>query len=223
MCICFSVSLCISLSLFFSSSLLFIIYFHPSRELRERMKYNIQCRVPSAPACSLVSCWTYFVDPEDGGDMFLRNVRWHSTRRYITEDGTLHNHRCENLTSYNIQCNFETIITELAGWSTSNTLEMIGSNLGRVTSYSDFCLLLFSLVPPGKCGDIFLFGHYRFFQNPFQFIIHESACHLTLCTVDAESVLEKPHIQNNYNSQHRSYGLLLNVECDMDVWKQQVG
>jgi hypothetical protein len=30
------------------------------------------------PACSLV-CWTYFFDPEDGGDMFLRNVVWNST------------------------------------------------------------------------------------------------------------------------------------------------
>jgi hypothetical protein len=32
-----------------------------------------------APACLLVSCWTYFFDPEDGGDMFFRNVGWHST------------------------------------------------------------------------------------------------------------------------------------------------
>jgi hypothetical protein len=24
-------------------------------------------------------CWTYFFGPEDGGDMFLRNVRWNST------------------------------------------------------------------------------------------------------------------------------------------------
>jgi hypothetical protein len=29
--------------------------------------------------CTLVSCWTYFFNPEDGGDMFLRNVGWHST------------------------------------------------------------------------------------------------------------------------------------------------
>jgi hypothetical protein len=43
----------------------------------------------------------YFLDPEDGGDMFLRNVGWNSTdyRRYVPEDGTLHNHRCENLKS----------------------------------------------------------------------------------------------------------------------------
>jgi hypothetical protein len=31
------------------------------------------------PACLMVSCWTYFFDPEDGGYMFLRNVGWHST------------------------------------------------------------------------------------------------------------------------------------------------
>jgi hypothetical protein len=27
----------------------------------------------------LVSCWTYFFDPENGGEMFLRNVDWRST------------------------------------------------------------------------------------------------------------------------------------------------
>jgi hypothetical protein len=31
------------------------------------------------PAFMLVSCSAYFFDPEDGGDMFLRNVGWHST------------------------------------------------------------------------------------------------------------------------------------------------
>jgi hypothetical protein len=30
-------------------------------------------------ACLLFPCWTYFFGPEDGGDMFLRNVSWHST------------------------------------------------------------------------------------------------------------------------------------------------
>jgi hypothetical protein len=30
------------------------------------------------PACLLVSYWNYFFDSEDGGDMFLRNVGWHS-------------------------------------------------------------------------------------------------------------------------------------------------
>jgi hypothetical protein len=28
--------------------------------------------------CLAFFCWTYFFDPEDGGDMFLRNVRWNS-------------------------------------------------------------------------------------------------------------------------------------------------
>jgi hypothetical protein len=43
-----------------------------------------------------------FFDPEDGGDMFLRNVGWLSTvyMRYIPEDSTFHNHRCEYLKSY---------------------------------------------------------------------------------------------------------------------------
>jgi hypothetical protein len=30
-------------------------------------------------AFTLVSCWTHYFDPEDGGNMFLRNVGWHST------------------------------------------------------------------------------------------------------------------------------------------------
>jgi hypothetical protein len=43
------------------------------------------------PACSLV-CWTYFFDPEDGGDMFLRNVGWNSTdyRASYPRNDTLH-------------------------------------------------------------------------------------------------------------------------------------
>jgi hypothetical protein len=44
------------------------------------------------PACLLVSFWTYFFNPEDGGDMFLRNVGWQrTTRRHIPDDDTLHN------------------------------------------------------------------------------------------------------------------------------------
>jgi hypothetical protein len=35
------------------------------------------CRICLPPACSLVS-WTYYFDPEDGGDKFLRNVGWNS-------------------------------------------------------------------------------------------------------------------------------------------------
>jgi hypothetical protein len=49
------------------------------------------------------SCWNYFFDPEDGGDMFLRNVgsTQQTTQRHTPEDDTLHNHSCENLKSYN--------------------------------------------------------------------------------------------------------------------------
>jgi hypothetical protein len=46
-----------------------------------------------------------FFNLEDGGDMFLRNVVdfQRTTRRYISEDTrTLHNHRCDNLKSYNL-------------------------------------------------------------------------------------------------------------------------
>jgi hypothetical protein len=34
-------------------------------------------------------CWTYFLDPEDGGDMFLRNVGWNSTDYAIFQKKTL--------------------------------------------------------------------------------------------------------------------------------------
>jgi hypothetical protein len=38
---------------------------------------------------------------EDEGNIFLQNVYFHqTTRRYIPEDRTLHNHHCENLKSY---------------------------------------------------------------------------------------------------------------------------
>jgi hypothetical protein len=33
-----------------------------------------------------------------------------TTRRYILEDRTLHNHRCENLKSYTITCQLQTVI-----------------------------------------------------------------------------------------------------------------
>jgi hypothetical protein len=45
-----------------------------------------------------------FSDPEDEGDIFRRNVVGltfqRTTRRYISETRTLHNHCCENLISY---------------------------------------------------------------------------------------------------------------------------
>jgi hypothetical protein len=60
-----------------------------------------------------------FFEPEDGGDMFLRNVVDFrcTTRRYIPQDSTLHNHRCENLRScMRVSCsvptkNFDLIVT----------------------------------------------------------------------------------------------------------------
>jgi hypothetical protein len=66
-------------------------------------------------------------------------------------------------------------------------LQMLGSNLGRATCYPDFWLLFFSLYYPGKCTSL---DHYRFLLNSFRIIIHESACHFTLCTLDAKRVLE---------------------------------
>jgi hypothetical protein len=40
-------------------------------------------------------------DPEEGGDTFLRNIGLRmTTRRYIPEDGNIHNYRCENLKSW---------------------------------------------------------------------------------------------------------------------------
>jgi hypothetical protein len=44
----------------------------------------------------------YSCYPEDGGDMFRRNVCWfqRTTRRYILEDRSLYKHRYENLKPY---------------------------------------------------------------------------------------------------------------------------
>jgi hypothetical protein len=59
-------------------------------------------------ACHLLARWfaELFFDPEDGDDTFLLNVKkqgttLRTTLRHIPEDETLHNHRCENLKSYN--------------------------------------------------------------------------------------------------------------------------
>jgi hypothetical protein len=39
--------------------------------------------------------------PEDGGDMFLRNISFYkNTQRHIPEDDSLHSHRRGNLKSY---------------------------------------------------------------------------------------------------------------------------
>jgi hypothetical protein len=50
-------------------------------------------QVASLPAFSLFSFSANFFDPEDGDDMFLRNVG------YIPEDGTLHGFVCRNISS----------------------------------------------------------------------------------------------------------------------------
>jgi hypothetical protein len=49
-------------------------------------------------------------DPEDGGDMALRNVGYfqRTTRCYIPKDSTVHKYRCENLKSY--------MLLEIAYW-----------------------------------------------------------------------------------------------------------
>jgi hypothetical protein len=53
-----------------------------------------------------------FLDPEDGGDVFLWNVCYfqRTTRRCIPEDRTLHNHRCENFKYYTEIAQFEIFI-----------------------------------------------------------------------------------------------------------------
>jgi hypothetical protein len=52
------------------------------------------------PAFILVSCSAYSSTLKMEA-MFLRNVGWQRTTRcYIPEESTLHNHRCENLKSY---------------------------------------------------------------------------------------------------------------------------
>jgi hypothetical protein len=69
------------------------------------LKINSKFRQADYSACySLYSGFLLglFFDIEDGSNMFLRNVGWLLTtrRRYIPEEITLHNHRCENLKSY---------------------------------------------------------------------------------------------------------------------------
>jgi hypothetical protein len=82
------------------------------------------------PAFSLVSCSAYFLDPEDGDDIFSETsvVFQQTTRRYIPEDSTLHNHRCENLKSYiihlciHVVCDYGVLIQSLNLWTLSIVL-----------------------------------------------------------------------------------------------------
>jgi hypothetical protein len=54
--------------------------------------------------------------------MFLRNVFQHTTRRYILEDMTLHNHRCENLRRY-----WLTVTQTATSWFTARS-QPLGSS-----------------------------------------------------------------------------------------------
>jgi hypothetical protein len=46
---------------------------------RNQHESRWQAHVCLAHVLTLVSCSAYVLDPEDGGDMFLRNVGWYST------------------------------------------------------------------------------------------------------------------------------------------------
>jgi hypothetical protein len=62
--------------------------------------------------------------------------------------------------------------------------EAPGSSLGSESGYPDGGVLWVSSVPPGKFKDCTLvLGHDRFLPNAFQFIIHLSPFHLTLCSL----------------------------------------
>jgi hypothetical protein len=76
----------------------------PCSPLRFNLRFGGTECLP--PAFTLVSCLAHFLDPEDGGVISSSgtSVDTRTTRCYIPEDGTLHNHRCENLKSY-ISCN----------------------------------------------------------------------------------------------------------------------
>jgi hypothetical protein len=58
----------------------------------------------SATCFTMVFLLDLFFDPEDGGDIFFRNIDGfqRTTRFYAPEDRTLHNYSCENLKFYTI-------------------------------------------------------------------------------------------------------------------------
>jgi hypothetical protein len=56
-----------------------------------------------------------------------------TTRRYITEDSTLHNHRCENLKSYFVELFITVIISVCFSNNTQIIRDVLGSNLSRDT------------------------------------------------------------------------------------------
>jgi hypothetical protein len=68
---------------------------------------------------TLVSCRTYFFGPEDkeicSSETSVDTPR--TTRRYIPEGGTLHNHRGENLKSYMLEVIKRTHFASYTEWS----------------------------------------------------------------------------------------------------------
>jgi hypothetical protein len=68
-----------------------------NRRFGETYLLHLQCRLFCLPpACLLVFCWTYFFDPEDGGDMFLRSVGWNSTDYTASNPTRLYSPRCNS-------------------------------------------------------------------------------------------------------------------------------
>jgi hypothetical protein len=69
------------------------------------------------------SAWLIFLLPGNGGDIFsTTSVDFErTTRRYISDDGTVHNHRCETLKSYKIfhirSCNIKHKENLLTAWN----------------------------------------------------------------------------------------------------------
>jgi hypothetical protein len=76
----------------------------PLKEVHNRVA-NVPLMKRKSSACHLLSrCYLvgFFFDPEDRGDVLLkrRGDFEQTSRRYIPEDRTFHNHRCENLKFY---------------------------------------------------------------------------------------------------------------------------
>jgi hypothetical protein len=84
-------------------------------------------------------CIGLFFNPEDGGNIFLRKVGFdfaQTTRRYIPEDRTLHNHRCENLKfNKDIRVSSKKILWKLVvGITDSGSCPMMDLGIGPLCS-----------------------------------------------------------------------------------------
>jgi hypothetical protein len=76
------------------------IHRHTHTQQRDLIKCTIFWDItPCSPLIVHRRFETYIFDPHDGGDMFLRNVGWHSTD-YTTLYPRRWHHCCENLKSY---------------------------------------------------------------------------------------------------------------------------